>query len=72
MRHKGVRRLVSGTWVMTLDPDDLTVAFGPTSTLFFWPGIQPGWSYAMYVATATGCTSVSTQPDGNPSAVKTS
>ena len=72
VRHKGVRRLVSGSWVMTLDPDDLTVAFGPTSTVFFWPGIQPGWSYAMYVATANGCTSVSTQPDGSPAPVKAS
>ena len=52
--HKGIRRWDGTRWTMSLDghADDLTVAAEASSVAFFWNEIQPGWRYAMFVATA--------------------
>ena len=55
---------------MSLDTavDDLTVAFPGTGLVFYWKGLQAGWPYAMLVATADGCGSVSTAKNGGTGA----
>jgi hypothetical protein len=68
-RHKGIRTFDGSTWRMALDEDALTVAFPGTALTFFWTGLQPGWRYAMVVATATGCEAVSNQADGSPTPI---
>jgi hypothetical protein len=64
--YKGLRRLVDGHWSMAIDQaaNAMTVDAGPTSTLFFYPAIRPGWRFSMVVASAAGCKVLSSRAGG--------